>query len=204
MTVTLAGGDAEGEERAARLLREAGVTVERERSAARRRIVLLVHAGDGAERVEHVREAAEPGSGTAVVTTMPDDAGNAVLRRALRAGADGIVFDGELAHALVPTLCAVWAGQLAVPLSLRRQVAPRHLSYREKQILSLVVLGYTNRQIADKLILAESTIKTHLSSAFAKLDARSRAEAAALILDPEEGYGDSMAPVLTEVTAPAA
>ena len=127
---------------------------------------------------------------------MPDDAGRGVLRRALRAGADGIVFDGELERTLVPTIRAVRAGQLAVPLALRRQLAPCHLSFREKQILGLVVLGLTNRQIADRLILAESTVKSHLSSAFAKLDARSRAEAAALILDPDEGYGVSMAPVL--------
>ena len=55
--------------------------------------------------------------------------------------------------------------------------------------MGLVVLGYTNRQIADALFLAESTVKTHLSSAFGKLDARSRSEAAAVILDPEEGHG---------------
>jgi DNA-binding NarL/FixJ family response regulator len=51
------------------------------------------------------------------------------------------------------------------------------------------VLGFTNREIADKLYLAESTVKTHLSSAFTKLDARSRSEAVARILDPESGYG---------------
>jgi DNA-binding NarL/FixJ family response regulator len=52
-----------------------------------------------------------------------------------------------------------------------------------------VVLGFTNRQIADKLFLAESTVKTHLSSAFGKLDAHSRADVTARILDPENGYG---------------
>jgi DNA-binding NarL/FixJ family response regulator len=83
----------------------------------------------------------------------------------------------------------VAAGQLAVPSSLRSQIAPRALSHREKQILALVVLGLTNRQIADELFLAESTVKTHLSSAFGKLDAHSRADATARILDPESGYG---------------
>ncbi len=44
--------------------------------------------------------------------------------------------------------------------------------------------GSTNALIARELGLAESTIKSHLSSAFAKLGVASRAEAAALILDP--------------------
>jgi DNA-binding NarL/FixJ family response regulator len=56
----------------------------------------------------------------------------------------------------------------------------------------MVVRGLTNRQIAHELFLAESTVKTHLSSAFSKLNTRSRAEAAAIILDPDEGLGDSI------------
>jgi DNA-binding NarL/FixJ family response regulator len=120
---------------------------------------------------------------------MPTDAPNASLRRALLAGAAGLVLDADLDRALVATGHAVLAGQLAVPSALVRQIAPRPLSYREKQILGLVVLGFTNREIADKLFLAESTVKTHLSSSFAKLDAHSRSEAAARILDPEGGYG---------------
>src|SRR4051794_9405721 len=122
-----------------------------------------------------------------IVVAMPSDAGAADLRRALRAGADGIVLDGELMHTLVPTIQAVAVGQLVMPRSLRRHVAPPALSHREKEILGLVVRGYTNRQIADALYVAESTVKTHLSSAFGKLDTRSRSEAAALILDPAGG-----------------
>jgi DNA-binding NarL/FixJ family response regulator len=76
-----------------------------------------------------------------------------------------------------------------VPTALGRHIAPRPLSHREKEILALVVLGLTNGQIASRLFLAESTVKTHISSAFRKLDVRSRAEAAARIQDPEAGYG---------------
>ena len=129
---------------------------------------------------------------------MPGDAPSSLLRRALRAGADGIVLEAELHAALVASVRAVAAGQLAVPLALRRQLAPRHLSYREKQVLSLVAVGYTNRQIADTLYLSESTVKTHLSSAFGKLDARSRAEAAARVLDPDEGLSLTIAPLVAE------
>ena len=44
-------------------------------------------------------------------------------------------------------------------------------------------------EIAQKLHLSQNTVKTHLSSSFAKLGVRSRSEAAALILDPEAGLG---------------
>ncbi len=114
------------------------------------------------------------------------------MRRLLRAGADGLLLDTQLEESLDVTLAAVSAGMLVVPPGFRPRVDRQPLSHREKQVLGMVVLGFTNRQIADKLFLAESTIKTHLSSAFSKLNTRSRAEAAALILDPEEGLGSGI------------
>ena len=53
----------------------------------------------------------------------------------------------------------------------------------------MVVLGFTNGEIARQLHLAESTIKSHLSSSFTKLGVRSRNEAAELILDADGGLG---------------
>jgi DNA-binding NarL/FixJ family response regulator len=123
-----------------------------------------------------------------VVVVMDGDASNAQLRRVLQAGAVGIVLDGELHRTLAATVEAVAAGQLAVPRALGAQIAPRALSYREKQILGLVAVGCTNREIAGRLYIAESTVKTHLSSAFGKLDATSRAEATAKMLDPDGPY----------------
>jgi len=83
----------------------------------------------------------------------------------------------------------VTVGQLTVPRAVRRAIDPPAFSVREKQVLALIVLGLSNGEIAAKLWLAESTVKSHLASAFAKLGARSRSEAAALILDPEQGLG---------------
>jgi len=164
-------------------------------------LIVLLPEGTGTERLAAIRKAAEQHAGISMIAAMPGDASSSVLRRALRSGADGIVLDGELGSVLAPTALAVAAGQVVVPRALRRQIAPRALSHREKQILGLVVLGYTNRQIADKLFVAESTVKTHLSSAFGKLDARSRSEAAALILDPEEGFGLGILAISTPVPA---
>ncbi|MCG3209509.1 MAG: HTH-type transcriptional regulator MalT [Anaerolineae bacterium] len=52
------------------------------------------------------------------------------------------------------------------------------LSNREQDVLQLVVMGHTNAQIAQKLIIAESTVKRHLRKIFAKLKVQSRTEAA--------------------------
>jgi DNA-binding NarL/FixJ family response regulator len=199
MTVAVKADDPVAGADAARLLAAAGIRV-----AARGRLVVLLPARGLSARLEHIREVVKRPTTELVVAALPAGAGGSAMRRALRAGVHGIVFDEHLAESLVPTVQAVLSGQLAVPAALRRQLAPQALSHREKQILSLVVAGYTNRQIADELFVAESTVKTHLSSAFAKLDARSRAEAAALILDPEEGYGPSILGLAGAVTRDAA
>ena len=111
------------------------------------------------------------------------------LRAAIAAGARGVVLEGDLELALVPCLSAALAGQICGPAQHSRQIEPAALSSREKQILGLVVMGYMNSQIAEQLFLAESTVKSHLSSAFAKLDVRSRHDAVELILDAERGLG---------------
>lgn len=112
-------------------------------------------------------------------------AGQRPVSKALRAGARGYVLEDELERTLVPTLLAVAAGQVAVPGGLRHQVVRPAVSFREKQVLELAARGYTNGQIAQELYLAESTVKSHLSTCFRKLGVRSRAEAAALVLDPQ-------------------
>jgi DNA-binding NarL/FixJ family response regulator len=111
------------------------------------------------------------------------------VRAVLAAGAAGVVLEREMAGTLGPCLHAVRVGQICVPRQQWRQIAPPALSAREKQILGLVVMGYMNSQIAERLFLAESTVKSHLSSAFGKLGVRSRNEAVNLILDSERGFG---------------
>ena len=51
------------------------------------------------------------------------------------------------------------------------------LSTRERELLELVASGLTNKSIARRLDLSINTVKYHLASIFAKLDARTRAEA---------------------------
>jgi DNA-binding NarL/FixJ family response regulator len=197
-TAVVVGGDRLARDRASELLGDAGFGVwaagSGDESRARARLepgglIVLLNRPTGAATVRDIRTLVKANPKARILAVMPSDTSNAWLRRALLAGACGLVLLGDVASALVATAHAVLAGQLTVPVALGRQIAPRPLSYREKQILGLVVLGFTNREIADKLFLAESTVKTHLSSSFAKLDAHSRSEAAARILDPEAGYG---------------
>ncbi len=72
---------------------------------------------------------------------------------------------------------------------MRAPLETESLSMREKQVLSMIVMGSTNAEIATKLFLAESTVKSHLSSAYNKLGVCSRKDAASRILDPLQGLG---------------
>lgn len=111
------------------------------------------------------------------------------VRWAIVKGADGVVWDTQLEQTLELTIRAVLSGLLVIPRELRQQVQPPELTNRQKQALSLVIMGLTNHEIAEKLFLSVSTVKSHLNTAFRKLGVRSRAEAARLITDPEEGLG---------------
>jgi len=124
----------------------------------------------------------------AIVAVAPPATGTGV-RRALDAGADGVVFESELESTLAVAVRAVASGQSVVPRNLRASVERPAFSHRERQVLSFVSRGLTNAQIAEKLFLSESTIKSHLSSAFSKFGVRSRKEAAALFLELEQTNG---------------
>ncbi len=115
-----------------------------------------------------------------IVAVLPtSDA--AESRRAISAGADGAVLDRDLDVALGATVAAAAAGQISFPGGLRGADDGPALTTRQKQVLGSMAVGLTNAQIAAQLGLSESTIKSHLSSAFTKLGVASRAEAAALI-----------------------
>lgn len=125
-----------------------------------------------------------PDSRVVVISSPTSGVG---VRRALDAGASGVVFDSELDRTLATTVLAVAIGQSVVPGKLRAGVERPTLSHREQQVLGLVRTGLTNAEIARRLYLAESTIKSHLASIFAKLGVRSRKEVAAALDDLDRG-----------------
>jgi DNA-binding NarL/FixJ family response regulator len=163
-------------------------------------LVADIASGSGLAALRRARKAAPA---MRIVVVAPENASGAAGRATLNAGADAFVPDCEAERALVPAVHAVLAGLVCAPRQGRRLLAKPVFSHREKEVLALVAAGFTNNQIADRLYLAESTVKTHLVSAFAKLGVRSRKEAAALLLDPAEGLAaTALPPRLLPLTGP--
>jgi DNA-binding CsgD family transcriptional regulator len=104
---------------------------------------------------------------------------------------DGVhaVVEPDDPGALGAAIRSAAAGNLTLPYAAYAERRRPVLSRREKQILGLVVMGLSNGEIARKLVVSETTVKSHLRSCFAKLGVKSRNEATALILDPEQRLG---------------
>lgn len=170
--------------------------LERERPDA----VVLVAGPAAPAGLAELRRIRKASPSVPLVVVAGDDGLAMAAREALNAGAEAFVPADAVAVALAPALDAVLAGFVCAPRTARRLVAKPTFSHREKQILALLVAGRTNREIAAKLYLAESTVKSHLVSAFAKLGVRSRKDAVALLLDPAEG----LAPTALPAPAPGA
>jgi DNA-binding CsgD family transcriptional regulator len=122
--------------------------------------------------------------------------------RLITARLEGAVLLDRLESTLGPTLEAVAVGQRALPGEIRAILDRPSLSPRERQILAMVVLDFSNADIARKLYLSESNVKNHLSSAFAKLGVSSRNEAAELILDRDSGLGPGILRIMPEESLP--
>ncbi|MEJ0032855.1 MAG: response regulator transcription factor [Bacteroidota bacterium] len=83
--------------------------------------------------------------------------------------------------ALLFTGLGVWvSGQLARPATVsidQHQLEKLNLTSREYEVLQLITKGCSNAEIADKLFLSLSTVKTHVSNLFVKMDVKSRTQA---------------------------
>jgi DNA-binding NarL/FixJ family response regulator len=128
-------------------------------------------------------------AGQKPIVVVCDRPSPAEIRSLLAAGASGVARRADVRSALNAVVAAVCAGQVCVPKAASDAVTRPLLSIREKQVVGLVAMGLTNREIADQLVVAESTVKSHLSSAFTKLGVRSRHEAIDIIIDPASGMG---------------
>ena len=154
---------------------------------------VAILAGDVGRDVVAIRRAAPNLPLIAVLSTVDRRAVSTLLRE----GVAGIVGEAQLDEALPPTVLAVAGGQLCIPRAYAAQAERPQLSTREKQVLGMVVLGFANIEIAQRLVVAESTVKSHLHSAFRKLGVRTRVEAAALILNPVNGLGTGILTIPT-------
>lgn len=131
----------------------------------------------GLELAEAVQDEDLP-SRVLVVTTF---ARPGYLRRAMEAGVAGYVLKAAPVAELVAALRTVRDGGRVVDpaLAARAWDAPAGLTTREREVLRLAEDGLPNRDIADRLHLAEGTVRNYLSAAITKLHARNRTEAAA-------------------------
>jgi DNA-binding NarL/FixJ family response regulator len=139
--------------------------------------------------IDSARSFAAKAPDSAALVLMCEELTSDDARRAVTGGVAGIVMLSDAREVLGDVITVVSRGQVCVPRQRREAVNPPALTSRERQVLSLVLMDQTNAQIARKLFLAESTVKSHLGSAFTKLGVSSRSEAVRLILDPELGRG---------------
>lgn len=150
---------------------------------------------DGIEATRRiVRDGRAPNTRVLVLTTF--DADENVIE-ALRAGASGFLLKDVTPSDFVAAILTIAAGEALLapsitrrlldrfadrlpPVNEERHAALRELTDRELEVLKLVGRGLSNREIADRLVLAEPTVKTHVSHLFDKLELRDRAGAVVL------------------------
>jgi DNA-binding NarL/FixJ family response regulator len=103
--------------------------------------------------------------------------GDGIVRRALAAGMRAYLTKDVRHEELLKTIRAVHAGENCFPAALLNLPSPQ-LSVREIEVLELVVEGLSNKQIAHRLGIADTTAKNHVKSILAKLNAQDRTQAA--------------------------
>lgn len=135
---------------------------------------------DGVDAITEIR-ATHPGASIVILTTYDGDED---IYRGLRAGARGYLLKDARPEELVTCIRSVHAGRAYIPSEVAAKLAGRiggdALTEREREILQYVAKGESNKRIARDLGITEGTVKTHLQSILAKLDATSRTEAVAI------------------------
>lgn len=119
-----------------------------------------------------------------VLTTSDDDDS---ITAALEAGASGYLLKSASADDIIAAIRAVDNGEsiLASPVAaalmrqVRRSATSRTLSQREREVVVLLSQGLCNAEIAERLTVEASTVKTHVEHIYTKLGVRNRSQAVA-------------------------
>jgi two-component system NarL family response regulator len=114
-----------------------------------------------------------------IVLTTYD--GDEDIYRALRAGAQGYLLKDMFREELISAIRTVHSGQRCIPASIATRLAERMSSHdltaREVEVLTLIVKGYSNRDIAVALSITEGTVKGHVNNILSKLGVTDRTQA---------------------------
>jgi DNA-binding NarL/FixJ family response regulator len=143
-----------------------------------------------------LRELAERGCAVrSLVLTSATD--HALVMAALNAGAAGFLYKDVDPDALVRAVRSVHDGNtLLAPEAAGLLMTPRRsaavagldaLTHREREVLSLLADGRSNREIARMLRISEKTVKSHVSAVLAKLGAADRTQAAVIAVRHASG-----------------
>lgn len=146
---------------------------------------MVMQGMDGAAATRLIRKQC-PSAQIIALTSFHDEI---LVKSALQAGAISYLLKGLSASELAQAIRAAHAGRPTISAEATEAlvqaashgVVPEHdLTEREREVLLLMVEGLNNTQIAGRLIVSPSTIKSHVSSILAKLGVTSRTEAVTL------------------------
>ncbi|WP_434588331.1 response regulator [Streptomyces sp. A5-4] len=140
---------------------------------------------DGIEALRRLRELANPAK-VLIVTSFTEQR---TVVPALRAGASGYVYKDVDPDALAGAIRSVHAGHVLLQPEVADALLAQDdtlggtgrgstLTEREREVLTLIADGRSNREIARALVLSEKTVKTHVSNVLMKLDVSDRTQAA--------------------------
>lgn len=129
--------------------------------------------------------AAWPEARIIILTTFSRDE---YVYQGVRAGAVGFLLKDTPAERLIETIHRVHAGETFIQPEiasrlLRELISPQAatlepVSNREREVLILLAQGLSNREIAERLVISEGTVKNHVSNILDKLQAENRTQAA--------------------------
>lgn len=151
-------------------------------------VILMDVRMPGVDGIEALRRLRDNGSKARVLVVTSFTEQRTVVP-ALRAGAAGYVYKDVDPDALAGAIRSVHAGhvllqpEVADALLAQEDATPGQgrggtLTDREREVLSLIAEGRSNREIARALVLSEKTVKTHVSNILMKLDLSDRTQAA--------------------------
>ncbi len=135
---------------------------------------------DGLQALEALRRV----HGDARVIMLTTLQGDHQMRRAIELGAAGYLMKHSLRKDLIDAILAVHAGRRWIPTEVARTLVEHlgqpMLSAREVEVLRCAAGGNGNKQIGARLGIAEDTVKAHIRTILAKLDAQDRTHAVAI------------------------